>query len=88
MASWFSGEMFELEKCSEEASKVLKRLETSRGALRDLMEKYQGVADRTSSLHEACDQLMADQTRLASAAEDIRSKLSYFDHVDQLTQVL
>uniref|UniRef100_A0A914VGY2 Conserved oligomeric Golgi complex subunit 3 n=1 Tax=Plectus sambesii TaxID=2011161 RepID=A0A914VGY2_9BILA len=81
-------ELVELKKCGEEVKTAHTRLETCRGALETLKDRYEVVAENTSSLHDACDQLMADQTRLAAAAEDIRAKLYYFDHVQPLMQKL
>lgn len=46
---------------NNEAKLLLDQLNASRESLISLLQKYETVAQKTSSLHEACDQLMADQ---------------------------
>uniref|UniRef100_A0A915HWH8 Conserved oligomeric Golgi complex subunit 3 n=1 Tax=Romanomermis culicivorax TaxID=13658 RepID=A0A915HWH8_ROMCU len=71
-----------------EANKLLSELEASRQFLLDLVQKYEGVSHKTSSLHEACDKLMSDQTALTTVAEEMRHRLTYFDRIDQISQKL
>ena len=39
---------------------------------------------KTNALHEACEQLLRDQTRLSDAAQNIKDKLSYFNEYNNL----
>ncbi|GFU22439.1 conserved oligomeric Golgi complex subunit 3 [Nephila pilipes] len=60
-------------------SKALESLEL-------LREKYAFVSNKTNSLHEACEDLLAQQTQLVGSAETISEKLSYFNELESLSQ--
>ncbi|GFR07921.1 conserved oligomeric Golgi complex subunit 3 [Trichonephila clavata] len=51
-----------------------------------LREKYAFVSNKTNSLHEACEDLLAQQTQLVGSAETISEKLSYFNELESLSQ--
>lgn len=52
------------------------------------MKLYENVAQRTSSLHHACEQLLSDQTNLSSSADEVHKKLSYFQNVESVMHKL
>ncbi|KAG8201548.1 hypothetical protein JTE90_011223 [Oedothorax gibbosus] len=51
-----------------------------------LREKYAFVSNKTNSLHEACEHLLAQQTNLVGSAETISEKLNYFNDLEVLSQ--
>ncbi|XP_065840634.1 conserved oligomeric Golgi complex subunit 3-like [Oscarella lobularis] len=69
-------------KCDEILAEVTSAVEQ----LDELENRYMSVATKTEALHEACDHLLQDQTKLVRVAESIRSKLAYFDEVEELNQ--
>ena len=52
-----------------------------------LHDTYAKVSYRTNSLYRACEQLLADQTKLLNVTECIENRLSYFDDVDRFSKV-
>ena len=52
-----------------------------------LHETYTKVSYKTNSLYRACEQLLADQTKLLNVTECIENRLSYFDDVDRFSKV-
>lgn len=48
---------------------------------------YTKVSYKTNSLYRACEQLLADQTKLLNMTECIENRLSYFDDVDRFSKV-
>lgn len=52
-----------------------------------LHETYTKVSYKTNSLYRACEQLLADQTKLLNITECIENRLSYFDDVDRFSKV-
>lgn len=65
---------------NKEAKLLLDQLNSSRDMLINLLEKYETVTQRTSSLHEACDQLMLDQVKIGSIL--ITKKIRFFRLID------
>ncbi|KFM56619.1 Conserved oligomeric Golgi complex subunit 3, partial [Stegodyphus mimosarum] len=55
-------------------------------SLEVLREKYAFVSNKTNSLHEACEHLLTQQTKLVNSAETISEKLSYFNELEVLSQ--
>ena len=53
-----------------------------------LHETYTKVSYKTNSLYRACEQLLADQTKLLNTTECIENRLSYFDDVDRFSKVI
>jgi hypothetical protein len=52
-----------------------------------LHDTYTKVSYKTNSLYRACEQLLADQTKLLNTTECIENRLSYFDDVDRFSKV-
>ena len=53
-------------------------------ALNKVNEEYISVRQKTCALHEACETLLEEQTRLTDNAEAIHEKLSYFQQLDSI----
>ena len=60
------------------------RCKQAEGSLKTLEVQYISVRGKTNALHEACEQLLRDQTRLSDAAQNIKDKLSYFNEYNNL----
>ncbi|CAF4611772.1 unnamed protein product [Rotaria sp. Silwood2] len=53
-----------------------------------LHDTYTKVSYKTNSLYRACEQLLADQTKLLNITECIENRLAYFDDVDRFSKNL
>ncbi|XP_029837259.3 conserved oligomeric Golgi complex subunit 3 isoform X2 [Ixodes scapularis] len=71
-----------LSQCCE----LLREIDTSMAQLRLLQEEYLFVSNKTNALHEACEHLLEDQSKLMNAVETIAEKLRYFTELDTLSQ--
>ncbi|KAK7090645.1 conserved oligomeric Golgi complex subunit 3-like isoform X2 [Littorina saxatilis] len=56
--------------------------------LRQLHQQYINVSTKTNALHDECEHLLAEQTRLMNTAESVSNKLSYFNEFDTITTKL
>ncbi|XP_037562444.1 conserved oligomeric Golgi complex subunit 3 isoform X1 [Dermacentor silvarum] len=70
------------EKCCE----VLCEIDASMAQLRLLQGEYEFVSNKTNALHEACEHLLDEQSKLMNAVETIAEKLRYFTELDTLSQ--
>ncbi|KAI1711143.1 sec34-like family domain-containing protein [Ditylenchus destructor] len=77
-----------LRKCMNKLSDLRDKQDKCNQSLVELEEKYNAVSDKTSSLHNACDQLMSQQTQLAAANEQIKSNLHHYQQYDWLMKKL
>ncbi|XP_076363263.1 conserved oligomeric Golgi complex subunit 3 [Tachypleus tridentatus] len=71
-----------------ESSSLFDEITTSLEQLESLQKLYIFVSDKTNTLHEACEQLLADQATLVNCVEVIKEKLSYFNELETLSQKL
>lgn len=55
--------------------------------LSDLQSKHEFVSTKTNTLHQSCEHLLEEQTRLMNVAEAISSKLSYYNELDRINSV-
>ena len=72
----------ELEK--DYAVSILGSVDAALLALNALNEEYVSVRQKTCALHNACETLLHEQTRLTDSAEAIHEKLSYFQELDAI----
>ncbi|KAF8388670.1 hypothetical protein HHK36_025350 [Tetracentron sinense] len=50
----------------------------------ELQLQHQAVATKTRTLHDACDRLLIEKQQLIEFAEALRSKLNYFDELENV----
>ncbi|TPX56813.1 hypothetical protein PhCBS80983_g04242 [Powellomyces hirtus] len=70
------------EACDETLSKIKSTAELLSG----LQDNYDSVEGRTRALQNACEKLLAEQTQLAEMAENLGSRLSYFNEIEPITK--
>uniref|UniRef100_A0A914MSI0 Conserved oligomeric Golgi complex subunit 3 n=2 Tax=Meloidogyne incognita group TaxID=654580 RepID=A0A914MSI0_MELIC len=80
--------LIQLQRCSLKLKKLKEKREKCEQILKELGEKYNSVTDKTSSLHDACDRMMSEQTQLATANESISASLHYYQQYDWLLKKL
>ncbi|CAH8334719.1 unnamed protein product [Eruca vesicaria subsp. sativa] len=51
----------------------------------ELQLQHQTVTTKTKTLHDACDRLLMEKQKLMEFAEALRSKLSYFDELENIS---
>ncbi|KAJ1691405.1 hypothetical protein LUZ63_015560 [Rhynchospora breviuscula] len=51
----------------------------------ELQSLHQSVATKTKTLHDACDQLLVEKQRLIEFADALRSRLNYFDELENVS---
>ncbi|XP_074649305.1 conserved oligomeric Golgi complex subunit 3-like [Tubulanus polymorphus] len=72
----------------EQCDQILNEVTTALDHLQELMNQYVHVSTKTNALHEACEHLLDEQTKLVNQAETIQNKLSYFNELDKITSRL
>ncbi|XP_030955046.1 conserved oligomeric Golgi complex subunit 3-like isoform X1 [Quercus lobata] len=82
------------EKYQHYVSTLTERIQTCDGILRqvddtldyfnELQLQHQAVATKTKTLHDACDRLVVEKQRLIEFADALRSKLNYFDELENI----
>lgn len=73
---------------SSQCSSLIDSITTALDQLENLQQKYLYVSNKTNNLHEACEHLLAEQTKLVNSSETISEKLRYFSELDSLSQKL
>ncbi|KAJ7330670.1 Golgi transport complex subunit 3 [Desmophyllum pertusum] len=78
----------QLSSYRDHCDSILSEVESALNHLQELHHKHLLVSTKTGALHEACEQLLQDQTKLMNMAENISNKLSYFNALDHLRHKL
>ncbi|XP_055614526.1 conserved oligomeric Golgi complex subunit 3 [Uranotaenia lowii] len=78
----------QLRERSSECDKLLGEIDVSLESLQKLTGEYNFVSEKTSSLHQASENLLQDQTKLNEIGEDIRKRLKFFSQAESISQRL
>lgn len=78
----------QLKARSVECDSLLEEIESSLDALQKLTNEYKFVSEKTSSLHQASENLLQDQNKLNEIGNDIRKRLKYFTQAESIFQRL
>lgn len=77
-----------VQRYKNQCDEVIEEVEQCLEFLTVLKTDYVRVATKTNALHEACENLLEEQTQLVNAAESINSKLGYFNELDRISTKL
>ncbi|CAH1245644.1 COG3 [Branchiostoma lanceolatum] len=77
-----------LKQHRQECDDVLEDVNSALDHLQELQKQYIFVSTKTNALHEACEHLLQEQTKLVNAAESINNKLSYFTELERISTKL
>ncbi|XP_063088825.1 conserved oligomeric Golgi complex subunit 3 isoform X2 [Cavia porcellus] len=72
----------------EQCDAILNDVNSALQHLESLQKQYLFVSNKTGTLHEACEQLLKEQSELVDLAENIQQKLSYFNELETITTKL
>ncbi|KAG8137740.1 hypothetical protein E2320_004948 [Naja naja] len=72
----------------EQCDAILNDVNCALQHLKSLQEQYLFVSTKTGTLHEACEQLLKEQSELVDLAENIHQKLSYFIELENINTVV
>ncbi|XP_072370417.1 conserved oligomeric Golgi complex subunit 3-like [Scyliorhinus torazame] len=72
----------------EQCDAILNDVNTALLHLESLQKQYLFVSTKTGTLHEACEQLLREQSELVDLAESIQQKLSYFNELENINTKL
>ncbi|XP_039203573.1 conserved oligomeric Golgi complex subunit 3 isoform X1 [Crotalus tigris] len=72
----------------EQCDAILNDVNCALQHLKSLQEQYLFVSTKTGTLHEACEQLLKEQSELVDLAENIHQKLSYFIELENINTKL
>uniref|UniRef100_A0A4W3J795 Conserved oligomeric Golgi complex subunit 3 n=1 Tax=Callorhinchus milii TaxID=7868 RepID=A0A4W3J795_CALMI len=72
----------------EQCDAILNDVNTALTHLESLQKQYLFVSTKTGALHEACEQLLREQSELVDLAENINQKLSYFNELEHINTKL
>ncbi|XP_066327016.1 conserved oligomeric Golgi complex subunit 3-like isoform X1 [Miscanthus floridulus] len=64
---------------------ILKQVDDTLNLFEELQSLHSSVATKTKTLHDACDQLLVEKQRLIEFAEALRSRLNYFDELENVS---
>lgn len=77
-----------LTQYSDRCAMLLSEIDRALNFLDTMGTQYTSVSTKTNALHDACEQLVRDQTELVNFGESLSSRLSHFTELDKLTQTL
>ncbi|XP_056176862.1 conserved oligomeric Golgi complex subunit 3 isoform X2 [Syzygium oleosum] len=63
---------------------ILHQVDDTLDLFNELQLQHQAVATKTKTLHDACDRLLIEKQRLIEFADALRSKLNYFDELENI----
>ncbi|XP_044471934.1 conserved oligomeric Golgi complex subunit 3 [Mangifera indica] len=63
---------------------ILGQVDQTLDLFNELQLQHHAVATKTKTLHDACDRLVIEKQRLIEFAEALRSKLKYFDELENI----
>ncbi|KAJ8441010.1 hypothetical protein Cgig2_021374 [Carnegiea gigantea] len=63
---------------------ILRQVDDTLELFNELQLQHQAVATKTKTLHDACDRLVMEKQRLIEFADALRSKLNYFDELENI----
>ncbi|XP_013921315.1 PREDICTED: conserved oligomeric Golgi complex subunit 3-like [Thamnophis sirtalis] len=72
----------------EQCDAILNDVNCALQHLKSLQEQYLFVSTKTGTLHEACEQLLKEQSELVDLAENVHQKLSYFIELENINTKL
>uniref|UniRef100_A0A6J0UUR3 Conserved oligomeric Golgi complex subunit 3 n=1 Tax=Pogona vitticeps TaxID=103695 RepID=A0A6J0UUR3_9SAUR len=72
----------------EQCDAILSDVNSALQHLESLKKQYLFVSTKTGTLHEACEQLLKEQSELVDLAENIHQKLSYFNELENINTKL
>ncbi|KAG8452311.1 hypothetical protein GDO86_004207, partial [Hymenochirus boettgeri] len=72
----------------EQCDAILNDVNMALEHLESLQKQYLFVSTKTGTLHEACEQLLKEQSELVDLAESIQQKLSYFNEFENINAKL
>ncbi|GAV70985.1 Sec34 domain-containing protein [Cephalotus follicularis] len=64
---------------------ILRQVDETLDLFNELQLQHHAVATKTKTLHDACDRLVMEKQRLIEFAEALRSKLNYFDELENIS---
>ncbi|KAM1425837.1 hypothetical protein TB2_017762 [Malus domestica] len=64
---------------------ILGQVDDTLELFNEIQDQHQAVATKTRTLHDACDRLLIEKQRLIEFTEALRSKLNYFDELENIT---
>lgn len=80
--------MKQLEQHREDCNSLLNQVADTLDKLSKLKGQYGFVSNKTNSLHEACEQMLIDQNKLAKLADDLETVISYFLEYEKIQSQL
>uniref|UniRef100_A0A7E4W7S3 Conserved oligomeric Golgi complex subunit 3 n=1 Tax=Panagrellus redivivus TaxID=6233 RepID=A0A7E4W7S3_PANRE len=75
-------------KCMSKIDALKVREADCMETITELQDKYNAVTDKTSALHHACDQMMSQQTQMASGTEQLKTNLHYYTQCEWIMKKL
>eukprot|EP00842_Homolaphlyctis_polyrhiza_P003665 jgi/Hompol1/429/HPOL_000146-RA len=70
------------------STEILDKIDATHALLDELEGKYHFVESKTKGLQQACESLLDEQAHLIVVAEELASKLAYFNELEPITKML